>query len=254
MSTVNNFSNCSVTNEYNDHDRNLVTVLYAGLSIFGLMLETLVLYIVFKQNGTKLSSFNTFLVSVMSAEIMCFLLYLLYSAPCVFAGYQVYGQLMGDILGNFETVDFLALVSTTFFISLNRALSISGSKIYHRIFTPRLCIAYAIFSWVIATVAVGVDIGLKCRTAFLEKQYYFAEMCEGQSPALTATSLTIYLGVYCVAIMYGYSLYKLFYHHKNMASTHQQLHDNMSKRKRLLFYQALCIWATLFINVISNYN
>lgn len=233
-------------------ERTHVAIFYLILSIIGLSLEIFILYIVFKLKGARLTSFYTFLVSVVITESVAFQLYLLYASPCVLFATQVYGETVGAFLGNFETVDFLALVLITFFISLNRALSLSGKEIYNRIFTRKLCLLYVAVSWILATGSVLVDIALGCRTIFLENDYYFAEQCGSQSPTLTATSLTIYIGVYAVAVLYGYCIWKLWKHHKQIGDGNMQMRDNISKRKRLLFYQALCIWATLFVNVISK--
>lgn len=254
MSHINNTTDFNITDDIKTNERNLVAGLYLALSIFGLLLEWFVLFIIVKQKQHRTSEFYKLLISVMITEIVAFTLYAFYSSPCVLTGAQIYGKFFGQILSNLETVDFLALVSVTFVIALNRAMSISGSSKYQNVFSNRMCFVYSIGSWVLGFVTVLIDFALQCRTEFLERSYYFAEQCDNGEPALTATSLTIYTSVIGMIILYGYSIWKMWQRYKQVGVVDHHVNDNMHKRKRLLFYQALCITATLFINMLSKWT
>lgn len=250
---ISEMSNVTIT--ANSFDKIFISTFYWIISLNGLFFQVTVLIAAFKSKQYQGQQFYLFLINLCFADCFVYILYIFYAAPCAIFSSQVYGTVLGFLLGLFETVDFVAIVICTFVISLNRAMSISQSSFYNWIFRRQFCHLINISCWIIGIVVVILDYYLTtCSTRFDEKQFYFSFECTNpnNSPATSVASFIIYVGVYGVAVIYAFPIWSLWKKRNAINKNNQRMRNNMNKHKKRLFYQSLCIWLLLLLNVISK--
>lgn len=238
-------------------DKIFVSVFYWIISLCGLFLHILVLITTLKKSKSNNTSqnFHFFLHSLCIADCMVYLLYILYAAPCVLMSRQVYGSTVGYYMGLFENIDFIAIVLLTFIISINRAVSIKPSSVLSKVFQKKLCYFMVILSWLIGIGIIVVDTNYTtCRIVFEEAKFYFSYFCSdpNQSPTNSVSMIVIYVGVFSVALVYCISILQIWKQRNSIDDSNHQQRSNLNKYRNRLFYQALIIWLSLAINVLSK--
>lgn len=230
-----------------------VSFLYLILSIFAIVLHILVAIAVF--SAIKIKEFNSFHILTLNlyfADTLTFVVYAFYSSPCLMIRGQIYGQMGAKILGAIQTVDFIASIFLTFFISVNRGLALGDNKWNKVIFRKRNCLFFVLLAWILGALTVIWNYELSCLTVFDEMALNFRAVCaSGLVPSVfSPTSIAIYLGAYGVGVFYVYAAYALWKRHHVIEA--ELLRVAAKNRRTRLLYQAFFIWLSLLANVLGK--
>lgn len=229
----------------------IISIIYILICSVGLLLHILVLIATIKKRHRKMNSFHIFLLNLCLSECLMYLLYFCYVIPCLLTNCEMSSIVVDIIAGSVETIDFIVISISTFFISCNRSLAISHSHINRTIFKKERSLIYCVTTWLFAIVIVVIDQQLLCQTFFVLEKYQFSLICDYHYDSLTLTSFCIYFFVYCVGLFYGYGLFHLRRLHRNCGDN-EVLKRKMHQHKKRLFYQSFAIWLSLLINVLCK--
>lgn len=241
------FANTSVTIS----TRSMISAWYGIWSCFGTLLVLSVLIATIIQKRSHLTPVYVFLINLNVANLLMFIIYIIYVVPCVATGTQVYGKLFGKIFSACQSVTFSTIVQNTFLISINRSLVVYQSKLHDRIFTVNISKILTVATWFLSAIILYIDIALGCHSLFFENKFVFSSICTKISALVTFKAFVYYFCIYGVALFYILAIAKLWKTKKCFLSSNHQASVNMSKYQMNMFYQAACIWLSLLANAVG---
>lgn len=231
--------------------KDFVGAFYFFLATPSFALHILVYLAVLKTQGgcRQLSPFYILLTNHYLADILKTLFFILYACPCIWAQSQVYGSAFGDFLGEFESVDYCAVLFSTFFMSANRALAVGAPELNEKVFTKKLALVYNCMTWIGGAAVSLINRLLSCRTVLLEAKFAFSTVCV-QKPAASPGSIIVYIFAYGVVVFYLFALFALAKQGKNLDDS--RVAQNIKGYQIRLFLQALGIWMGVVGNAIGK--
>lgn len=235
-----------------DSDKIIAATMYITVSFVGIFIHVIVFLGFLKMHDYKLAKLPPFYIlasNLYLADIVKSLLYMFYASPSILTGHVI----IADWIADLEGVDYSCIVLSTFMLSVNRAITIENNRLVDVLFTPRLCVVYAIGCWLTGVLITILDrVAFDCRHVLDVNGFHFGTKCVYHAASANITSIVIYVGIYGLTIFYLRALYVL---HKNRLKIQTNDMDQRARQLQIrLFLQALFVWLGLICNTICKYT
>lgn len=192
-------------------ERVSIGLLYSSVSIVGITLHFLAISAAFRVKKASKSTFHILLVNLSAAEVAIFADYLLYAAPCVFAGTNHLGESFNVSAGLFQQGAYMAATYLSLLIAINRGVAIGKVQAVEADTKTRWCWAVAaLCTWAAAILSIGMNTQFFCWAIFDIDKAIFRSVCvkSVQNPQLTPFYIITTGIIYGVALVYGWCVFK----------------------------------------------